>query len=75
MKDLSGQSWGRRPSAEGALPGPWPEGQELALLPLLSLPRPRLRRGCCPRALLEASLQLLSSFPRTCLSSLAPALN
>lgn len=47
----------------------------LALLPLLSLPRPRLRRGCCPRAPSEASLQLLSSFPRTCLSSLAPALN
>lgn len=28
MKDLSGQSWGRRASEEGALPGPRPEGQE-----------------------------------------------
>ena len=28
VKDLSGQSWGRRPSAEGVLPRPRPEGQE-----------------------------------------------
>ena len=48
---------------------------QLTLQLLLSTPRPRLRRGCCPRAPSEASLLLLRSFLRTCLSSLAPALS